>query len=926
MTNYTLDWDQYTKLARLAAREGVVLLKNEHNTLPLKDGTTISIFGRSQFSYYKSGTGSGGMVNIDYVTSPLDALKSSSDLSITINNTLLQTYEAWIEKNPFDKGEGWAAEPWSQKEMPLDDDVVAQAAKGSDMAIIFIGRTAGEDKDNTADPGSYLLTDIEKDMIRKVSHAFERSLVILNVGNIIDMQWAEEYHPTAILYAWQGGMEGGNGLYDVLVGKVSPSGKLPDTIARSIEDYPSTKNFGDTEKAIYQEDIYVGYRYFETFAKDKVLYPFGFGLSYTNFAVDVAGASELNGVISLSVNVTNKGEYEGKEAVQVYVEKPQGLLGNPVRSLVSFAKTNVLQTGRSETLNFEIPVKDFASYDDGGITGNKSAYVLEAGTYRLHIGTDIRSAVPSFDYYIDSLHVVETLSENMAPVTPFTRMKPSISANGYQLTFEDVPLRTVDVRSRCLEELPGNREYTGDKGYKLADVYNGTVELDMFLDQLTDEDLAIMVRGEGMNSPRVTPGTAGAFGGVSDRLNELGIPAACCADGPSGIRMDCGTKAFSLPNGTLLASTFNVELIEALFEMTGLEMRRNRVDTLLGPGMNIHRNPLNGRNFEYFSEDPYLTGKMAAAQLKGMHRVGVTGTIKHFSANNQEFHRHDIDSIISERALREIYLKGYEIAVKEAGATSIMTTYGAVNGVWTAGLYDQNSRILRGEWGFDGIVMTDWWAKINDEGGLGTKNNTAPMVRSQNDLYMVVNQPDANPFDDNTLAALADGSLTRGELHRNAANICRFIMKMPVMERILGLHDGSIEVIGLQKSEENEFELDVEYQNVANGDSLSLENIEISTGSRHVFAVSLDEAGMYEIKMTGRSYAGELAQMPVTLFQGSTPAATFSFNGTNGEWVSQTKQIFFFNKHAYLKLHFGLGGLELKDIKFDLVNSFSMKD
>lgn len=923
MKQYTLNWDTYKQLARTAVAEGAVLLKNEHATLPIQPGTTVSVFGRSQFNYYKSGTGSGGMVNVSHAPSPLEALRAIED--IQLNESLLQIYGTWVEANPFDQGVGWAGEPWSQPEMEVTNELVAKAAEASDLALIFIGRTAGEDRDNTADPGSYLLTDIEQALIEKVSKQFAKTAVVLNVGNIIDMDWAHQ--PSAILYTWQGGMEGGTGLIDVLTGAVTPSGKLTDTIAKSIEDYPSTKNFGHADKGIYQEDIYVGYRYFETFAKDSVLYPFGFGLSYTTFTTDVATASEQDGVINVTVDVTNTGSVDGKEVVQLYVEKPQGVLGNPARSLVAFDKTDTLAPGERTTLTLSVPVTDFASYDDNGATGHASSFVLEAGTYELHLGTDVRSAYSVFTYEMASLQVIETLSENMAPVTPFDRIKPVAGENGYLVEYVPTPLRAVDVEARYLAERPVSRDYAGDNGLTLKDVYAGKVELEVFLDQLTDEDLACIVRGQGMNSPRVTPGTAAAFGGVSDRLNDLGIPAACCADGPSGIRMDIGTKAFALPNGTLLASTFNVQLVEDLFEMTGLEMRKNRVDTLLGPGMNIHRNPLNGRNFEYFSEDPHVTGKMAIAQLNGMHRVGVTGTLKHFSANNQEAHRHDIDSIVSERALREIYLKGFEMAVKEGKATSIMTTYGAVNGVWTAGLYDQNTRVLRDEWDFDGIVMTDWWAKVNHgEDEPANRQNTAAMVQSQNDLYMVVDRPDTNSFDDNTEAALADGTLTRGELLRSAANICRFVLKSPAMERLLGIHDGSVDVTGLDEEEGQAIDFDVTYRHLASGENVSLSDADTSTGNTHVFAVSVDETGTYDVTITAKSDAGELAQMPVTLFANNIPGPTFTFNGTGGEWVTQTKQLFFLNQHNYLQLYFALGGLDVKDITFTLADSFSMKN
>lgn len=923
MTTYTLDWDAYTALARKTAAEGAVLLKNDKQTLPLPAGTTVSVFGRNQFNYYKSGTGSGGMVNVSYVVSPLEALQRHPDL--TLNQSLLDVYEAWLEDHPFDKGEGWAAETWSQEEMPVTDKLVAAAAEQSDVAIVMIGRTAGEDRDNTADPGSYLLTDVELTLIEKVSQTFPKTVVLLNVGNVIDMQWAVDFNPSAILYGWQGGMEGGNALIDLLTGAVTPSGKLPDTITRSLDAYPSTPYFGHEDRAIYKEDIYVGYRYFETFAKDDVLYPFGFGLSYTTFDVATDTIDMTEQQVTLTVTVTNTGEHSGKEVVQVYLEKPQGKLGNPARGLVTFAKTQLLEAGQSETLTLTVPLTEYASYDDSGLTGHKSSYVIEAGAYHLYVGTDVRTAAHTATQTIGQLRVIETLSENMAPVTAFDRLKPRQTETGYDVSYEATPLRTIDPEARRLAERPAERTYSDDQGLTLKDVSEGKTSLDVFLDQLTDEDLAAIVRGEGMNSPRVTPGTAAAFGGVTDRLTAFGIPAACCADGPSGIRMDIGTKAFSLPNGTLVASTFNVELVADLFEMTGLELRKNGVDTLLGPGMNIHRHPLNGRNFEYFSEDPHLTGMMAVAELDGMHRVGVTGTLKHLSANNQEFHRHDLDSIVSERALREIYLKGFEHAVKRGQAYAIMTTYGAVNGLWTAGLYDQNTRILRDEWGFDGVVMTDWWAKINAEGTDANRQQTAAMVRSQNDLYMVVGESGANPFEDDTLTSITDGTLTRAELLRSAANICRFILRSPVMERALG-QESTVEVIGLPEETMDTNEQAMTHQPLISGVPLVFDELVTSTGNSHVFAVTAEETGMYHVSLEVRSFAGELAQMPVTLFANNMPVATFTFNGTNGEWVTQTKDVFVFNPHNYFKLYFTLGGLDVKQITFTLTESFDMKN
>lgn len=438
-------------------------------------------------------------------------------------------------------------------------------------------------------------------MVEKVSKAFARTIVVLNVGNIIDMKWVKECNPAAVLYVWQGGQEGGNGVADVLMGRVNPCGKLTDTIAENIEDYPSQSCFGDLTRNEYKEDIYVGYRYFETFAKEKVLYPFGFGLSYTTFAVTAEAKEKDVDNVTVTATVENTGKTDGKEVVQVYVKAPQGVLGKPSRALVGFAKTGVLAPGAKETLTIDVTKESFASYDDSGATGHKSCYVLEEGSYEFYVGSDVRSAAFA-GAYEQPFKVVEILTEAMAPVEAFERMKAVPGEDGtLKPGYEAAPLRTVDPIERMKENRMEPITYTGDKGYKLGDVLDKKVTMEEFVAQLSDEDLICIFRGEGMCSPKVTPGTAAAFGGLTPELQEFGIPAACCTDGPSGLRFDCGTRAFSMPNGTLLGCTFDLPLVEDLYEMAGREMRQNRVDALLGPGMNIHRNPLNGRNFEYIS-------------------------------------------------------------------------------------------------------------------------------------------------------------------------------------------------------------------------------------------------------------------------------------------------------------------------------------
>lgn len=885
MGKYYLDMEKYKQLARQAVAEGCVLLKNENNTLPVKKGETVSVFGRIQLNYYKSGTGSGGLVNTRYVTGILDALRQEKE--IHVNEELAAVYEKWCEGHPFDKGKGWGQEPWSQEEMPLPDNVAKRAAQISDVALVIIGRTAGEDQDTKAEPGSYLLTEEEEAMIRTVSRHFTRTAVLLNVGNIIDMKWVETCKPSAVLYVWQGGMEGGSGVADVLTGRVNPCGRLSDTIARSIEDYPSSSCFGDQYRNFYTEDIYVGYRYFETTAKDKVLYPFGFGLSYTHFSMETLEFEEDSDSISLKIAVANEGEFPGRQVVQVYVNPPQGVLGKPLRSLASFAKTRVLMPGEKEELPFTIWKKELASYDDSGATGHKSCYVLEEGTYRFFAGEDVRSSALCGSFTQPELKVTQQLEEALAPVTPFFRLKPEAVCDKktaeeaddsleLEMEKEAVPLRTISLVARIRENRPEAAACSGDKGITLGDVYDKKAELDEFLSQLTDEDLACIVRGEGMCSPKVTPGTAGAFGGVTDRLKEFGIPVGCCADGPSGIRMDCGTHAFSLPNGTCLACTFNEALVEALFEMEGLELRRNRVDLLLGPGMNIHRNPLNGRNFEYFSEDPYLTGKMAAAQLKGMGKAGTSGTIKHFAGNNQEFSRNLADSVISERALREIYLKAFEIAVREGGANSVMTSYNPVNGHWSASNYDLNTTILRKEWGFEGIVMTDWWSTMNDciLGGVESRENTAAMVRSQNDLYMVVDNLAAenNPMGDNTLKALGKGELTLGELQRCAANICRFLMKAPVMERAL-----------LPEEEPELIPACTENGEASGKAALLKDSCRLATPMNEHVLFAVEEAGVYHVRIQMKTDNPDFrAQSACNASLNGVRFMTPQLNGTNG--------------------------------------------
>lgn len=908
MRELTLDWKAYEETARQVVAEGCVLLEND-GVLPLKKGTKVAIFGRIQNHYYKSGTGSGGMVNVSKVVGIKEALQECEE--VTLDADLAKIYEEWEEEHPYDEGLGWGNEPWSQVEMELSSEVVEKAAGRNDVAIVIIGRTAGEDKDASNTPGSYALTEPEEKMLEQVREHFDKMVVLFNIGGLMDVSLIDAYKPEAAMIVWTGGMVGGLGICDVLTGAVSPSGHLTDTISYEIEDHYADKNFGNLDKDFYEEDIYVGYRYFETFAKDCVRYPFGYGLSYTKFEVEGKGISFDTEKLTLqaSAEVKNIGSAAGKEVVQFYVKAPQGLLGKAERVLVAFGKTQTLSEQATEEIKVCTMAKNFASYDDSGVTNKKSCFVLEAGEYEVYAGENVRDAKKIGSFSVDNLLVVEELEEALAPVEGFKRLHPVMGECGPEEMLEEVTIASVDMDDRRKERLP--KELT---------LENANTEVERMVAKLTDDDLTCIIRGEGMGSSLVTPGTASAFGGVSEGLREgAGLPAVCCSDGPSGMRLDCGMKAFSLPSGILEGSTFHPELVEKLYSFTGIEMISNKVDCLLGPGMNIHRHPLNGRNFEYFSEDPYLTGIMAGYMVKGLHSAGVTGVCKHFCGNNQETSRHEVDSVISERALREIYLRGFEIAVRDFGADSIMTTYGRVNGLWTAGSYDLNTTILREQWGFTGIVMTDWWANINERGKEADKNNFGAMVRAQNDLYMVCPDGSCNAGGDNIAEALEKGWVTKGELQRCAANIIGFTLNTEAMRRKKG-EATKVTIIG-KPVEEDEIEMDnVEFYQVGESLSIRLDDRESKGGTKYLLPFDVKKTGTYKVTLVGSSTLGELAQLPCTLIYLGFPICSFTFHGTGGKEEEIVREVSFWGRFNVMRLEVARNGLQLKEIRFEYLH------
>ena len=741
------------ELLRRAAAEGAVLLENR--VLPFAKGTRISLFGRIQKDYFYTGYGSGGDVNYPYAVSLLEGLRSCEPLSV--NEELASVYEDWIQAHPANHG-CWGMWPRSHPEMPVSDELVRKARAVSDHAVIVLGRSSGEDREAQLEEGSYYLTKQERSLLSAVTAVFPDAVLVLNIGTLIDLSFLEEYSFGAVLILWQGGMESGNAAADLLCGKVNPSGRLTDTVTRRYEDHPSAQYFGNRKETVYFEDIYVGYRYFETFDKEKVLYPFGHGLSYTCFDI----RTEQTGPLTFRVTVTNTGTLAGKETVLLFAEKPQGHLGNPARELVAFRKTKELTPGESQSLELTVTRYQLSSYDEV-----RSAYLLLSGTTTFHCGHDVRTALPCGAYLSDKTILLKQHTEAAAPEQPFSRLTGT------------APGRRTNLKERILQSLPKSLPLTGDQGYVLQDVVDGKIDLDTFVAQLDLTELEAISRGGYiMGHPWGARGNAGIFGGVTDSLRSKGIPAVTTTDGPSGIRLY--DSASLLPIGTALACTFDTALVQEVYTAVGREMKERGSDVLLAPGMNIHRNPLCGRNFEYFSEDPYLTGRMAAAVVKGVQSTGLAACPKHFACNNQELCRTRNDSIVSERALREIYLKGFEICVKQAKPKTIMTSYNKINGVWAHYHYDLVQTILRGEWGFHGLVMTDWWMRYAPSPEFPKLFGNAYRVRSGVDVLMPGGRwfADKRKKPDGTLLASYEkpGGITLGEMQQCARHILEFIL------------------------------------------------------------------------------------------------------------------------------------------------------
>ena len=777
---------EHIELSRRAASEGMVLLKNQGDLLPFHTGQKLAVFGKACVDYVKGGGGSGD-VTVAYTRNLMEGLKiKEQEGKVEVFWPAARYYEKEI-RDQYAQGycPGMTVEP----EVP--EELLTQAKAFTDTAIITICRYSGEgwDRKSIADKafaggdqslaqlsakifenGDFCLTEAEKKMVEKVKTAFPHVAVVLNVGGMLDTSWFKEDEKiSAVLLAWQGGIEGGLAAADILCGDVNPSGKLTDTFAGTLEDYPSSESFHESLDYVnYEEDVYVGYRYFESFpqAKEKVIYPFGYGLSYTTFEISVKDLKVEKDKVSVKAEVTNLGKRAGKEVVQVYYSAPQGKLGKPALELGAFEKSRLLAPGESQTMLLEFPVSSMGSFDDMGKI-SRSAYVLEAGNYSFYVGNSAENLEKWGEPW--NLGEDRIICQLTSKAAPYHLPKRLTGEGSYEMLperkLEPEPLGLPEQDMDLLEGMePADRGYgqrirremKASEKHLLREVAEGKLSLEEFMEQLSDRDLAELLGGQ------PNTGVANTYG--MGNLREYGVPNVMTADGPAGLRIkpQCHVYTTAWPCATMLACTWNTRLVEEIGAAGASEVKENNIGIWLTPAMNIHRSPLCGRNFEYYSEDPLVAGKMGAAMVRGIQSQHVAASVKHFACNNKESNRKDSDSRVSERALREIYLKGFEIVVKESDPWTIMSSYNLINGHRASENKDLLTGILRDEWGFKGIVTTDWW----------TRGEHYKEAKAGNDIKMGCGYPDR------LLMALEKGLITREEIKICAKRILEMILKL----------------------------------------------------------------------------------------------------------------------------------------------------
>ena len=809
-------WEtEHRKVARRAAAEGIVLLKNEDNLLPLKAGSNVALYGAGAGRTIKGGTGSGD-VNERENVSVFQGIKNAGfqvtteDWIASYDKIYENARQEWKRSILSKTGEGadtmdfFSVYSTTPFKMPAGDQV-QKPAEDADTAIYVLSRIAGEGSDRTADKGDYYLSDDEYQILADICAYYKNVIVLINAGAQVDLSFMDEFENIkALLVIVQPGMEGGNAVADILSGKVNPSGKLADTWAYEYEDYPNSEKFshnnGNVQTELYEEGIYVGYRYFDTF-EVPVRYGFGYGLSYTDFEISNYRLVKISAEkISISASVKNTGKVSGKEVVQVYASLPGGTLEKEAHRLAAYAKTAELKPGETEEVTMEVTVDALTSYDE-----ESAAWILEKGFYGIWIGNSLASAKLCGGMKLDAT-VTKRQVKNLFP------LKQDLE----EIVQE--PSRTAK-RAETAEKLAGEQAMTVLELHA-ADITTETVEYKKnadlyereamdFVNTLTEEELIDLAAGDpgkaqGGNLGAAGISVPGSAGETHRCAVDKGLASIVLADGPAGLRLmkyyhvnegsivsmpfefslegglfydDSrelpGERYYqyctAIPVGTLLAQTWNQELIREVGAMIGTEMEHFGVTLWLAPGMNIHRNPLCGRNFEYYSEDPYVSGMIAAAMTEGVQsNYGCGTTIKHFACNNQEDNRMGSDSVVSERALREVYLKGFEIAIRQAQPMSIMTSYNLINGVHAANNYDLCTESARNEWGFKGAIMTDWTTTEQ-----GDNCTASGCMTAGNDLVM----PGCFGDHDNMHKELAEGTLKIEDLKACIARLVSVIWK-----------------------------------------------------------------------------------------------------------------------------------------------------
>ena len=819
----------HRKLAREAAAEGFVLLENKDHFLPLAKGSKVGLYGAGAIRTIKGGTGSGdvnerdsvnifqGMKNAGYDVTSSEWLEDYDKLYVQAR--LDWKNEIFTKLNGDDTKffDAYSATPFFMPSgNPIDEEKAA--ADGADTAFFVLARIAGENKDRFDTEGDYFISKEEKAILAQVSRCYKNIVLVINTGGLMDLAFVEEFdNIRSILQYVQAGQEGGNAFADVVSGDVTPSGKMTDTWAKDYYDYPGAEVYsyksGDLMKEKYEEGIFVGYRYFDTF-EVPVRYSFGYGMSYTDFEIrtndiKVSGRGMMNPKVSVTVTVTNTGDtYAGKEVVQIYASCPQGKLVKEFRRLAGFGKTKLLAPKESQTMTITFPLYQLTSYEE-----ESASWILEPGMYGIWVGNDLNTSVLSGALELDEKAVM-TACENICPlkeelneIVPDAEKVQAREAAWQKEVKEKrmsvIELKAAEIPTEKVDYQPVPEELPGKAG--------------KIVESLSVDQLALLATGDPGRAQGNALGSAGisvpgAAAETSPCASEepWNVTTIALVDGPAGLRLKReyqvdngeivasdflaaleggffskpqekrGTTYYqfctAIPVGTLLAQSWDVELIKRVGEMIGHEMELFNVTLWLAPGMNIHRNPLCGRNFEYYSEDPLLAGMMAAAMTLGVQKVpGCGTTIKHFACNNQEDNRMGSDSILSERALREIYLKGFEIAVKDAQPMSIMTSYNLINGVHAANCYDTCTKAARDEWGFAGAIMTDWTTTNVQIQGECT---AAGCMRAGNDMVM----PGLPEDHENIKKELADGTLTMAELKRCIYNTVNIVLQSNMYE------------------------------------------------------------------------------------------------------------------------------------------------